>query len=281
MRVKESSFVGEKDFDIFYQVWEPDEGPAKAVILLLHGYAEHSGRYLPLGEYLTDRGYKIYAPDHRAHGRSDGEKALIDDMDNILADLQRLLDIARGENPGKKIFVIGHSMGGLLAICFATAQQERLAGIVLSAPGIMIGAGVSGFVKAISGILATMAPRMGVQELDSAWLSHDPAVAKWYDEDPLNYRGKVMAKTGAEMLRKADWALQHVSEITIPVLCLHGSEDKLADPAGSQYVYDHVSSRDKTIRIFDGLYHEIFNEYEKEEIYQIVADWLDAHCGEM
>jgi len=277
MRTSEHSFIGEKDFNIFYRVWEPDKRPAKAVVLLFHGYAEHSGRYLPLAEHLTQRDYKIYVPDHRAHGRSDGDKALIDSMDYMLNDLKRLLDIAHGENPDAKVFIIGHSMGGLLATCFAILYQDQLAGTVLSGPGIMLGAGVSGFLKAVSRILATVAPKMGVQELDSAWLSHDPAIAKDYDEDPLNYRGKVMARTGTEMLQKGDWAMQNISQITIPILTMHGSEDKLADPAGSQFIYDNVASSDKTIKIFDGLYHEIFNEYEKEEVYAIVGDWLDAH----
>ena len=278
MRTSEYSFIGEKDFNSFYRVWEPDEKPAKAVILLFHGYAEHSGRYVSLAEHLTQRDYNIYAPDHRAHGRSDGDKALIDSMDYILNDLKRLLDITHDENPDAKIFVIGHSMGGLLAACFTILYQDQLAGTVLSGPGIMLGAGVSGLLKAVSRILATVAPKMGVQELDSAWLSHDPAIAKNYDEDPLNYRGKVMARTGTEMLQKGDWAMQNISQITIPILTMHGSEDKLADPAGSQFIYDNVASSDKTIKIFDGLYHEIFNEYEKEETYAIVSDWLDAHC---
>jgi alpha-beta hydrolase superfamily lysophospholipase len=277
MKVTDASFDGERDCPIFYRKWEPEETPIKGLILLMHGYAEHSGRYTLLAEYLTGRGYVIYAPDHRCHGCSGGEKALIDDMDWMLNDLARLLDIAAGDYPTSPAFALGHSMGGLLAACFTILHGDRLAGAVFSAPGIMIGAGVPGVVQSVSKLLARVAPRIGVQELDSAWLSHDPAIAADYDTDPLNYRGKVMARTGVEMLRKANWAMEHMSTISIPILCLHGSADKLADPAGSQFICDHASSSDKTLHILDGMYHEIFNEYGKEKVYEIVGDWLDAH----
>jgi len=277
MKVTEGSFNGERGCNIFYRKWEPDDAPARALVLLMHGMAEHAGRYTLLGEHLTGRGYTIYAPDHRCHGCSGGEKALIDDMDYMLDDLAQMLDIATEEHPSLPVFALGHSMGGLLATCFTIQHQDRLAGTVLSAPGIVLDAGVPGIVKAASQIMARVAPRMGVQELDSAWLSHDPAIVKDYDSDPLNYRGKVMMRTGAEMLRKAKWAQEHASRISIPILCLHGSEDKLADPAGSQIIYERAGSTDKAIQIFDGLYHEIFNEYQKEDIYQMVGDWLDAH----
>lgn len=278
MKTTEATFCGQEACDVFYRVWEPEGGSIKAVVLLSHGYAEHAGRYTLLAEHLTERGYKIYAPDHRCHGRSGGEKALIDRMSCMLEDLEHLLRLARSETPAIPAFILGHSMGGLLAASFTIQHQEQLAGTILSAPLIMVGAGVPGILKLISNILARIAPRMGVQDLDSAWLSHDPAIAESYDRDPLNYRGKIMARSGAEMLRQANWALQKIPVISIPVLCLHGSEDKLADPAGSQYVYDHVSSVDKTIHLFDGLYHEIFNEYEKDKVFAFVSDWLDAHC---
>ena len=277
MKATEASFNGEGDCNIFYRKWEPEERQPRAVILLIHGLAEHSGRYTSLAEYLVGRGYVIYAPDHRCHGCSGGEKALVDDMDCMLDDLALLLDIATGEHPTLPVFALGHSLGGLLGACFTILHQDRLAGTVLSAPVIMVGASVPGVVKTISKVLAKVAPRLGVQELESVWLSHDPAIVEEYDQDPLNYRGKVMAKTGTEMMRKADWAMENMATISIPILCLHGSQDKLADPAGSQFICDHVSSADKTLRIFDGLYHEIFNEYGKEQIYEIVGDWLDAH----
>lgn len=278
MITQERTFEGAKGLRIFYRYWAPADQPPKAVILLIHGYAEHAGRYIALAEFLTTRGYGIYAPDLRCHGRSEGEKALIDHMDYMLDDLRKLLDVAQGEHPGRKTFVIGHSMGGLLATCFAILHQDRLAGVVLSGPGLMLGGGISPLLRTVSRLLAVLAPRLALQELDSAWLSHDPQIARDYDTDPLNYRGKVMARTGAEMMRKAEWAMQRVHEIRIPLLCLHGGEDKLVDPASSRYIYEHASSADKTLRIFDGLYHEVFNEIGKEEIYQLVADWLDARC---
>jgi alpha-beta hydrolase superfamily lysophospholipase len=278
MLTQERTFEGAKGLRIFYRYWAPEGRPPRAIILLIHGYAEHAGRYLALAEFLTGRGYGIYAPDLRSHGRSQGEKALIDSMDYMLEDLRKLLDIAQGEHPGLKTFVIGHSMGGLLATCFAILNQVRLAGVVLSGAGLMPGAGVSPLLKFVSRVLAVVAPRLPLQELDSAWLSHDPQIARDYDTDPLNYRGKVMARTAAEMLRKADWALPRIPEIRIPLLCLHGGEDKLVSPEAGRYVYEHAGSSDKTLHIFDGLYHEVFNEIGKEDIYKLVADWLDARC---
>jgi alpha-beta hydrolase superfamily lysophospholipase len=277
MKTTERTFAGEKGCPIFYRVWEAEKGPARAVVLLVHGYAEHSGRYLPLAEHLTGRGCKVYAPDHRAHGCSGGTRALIEDMDDITADLVTLLQSIKAENPGRRVFVLGHSLGGPLAISLAMAQPDDVAGAVLSGVGLMAGAGISPLLKLVSRALAVVAPQMGVQELKSDWLSHDPLARQAYDEDPLNYRGKIMARTGVELLRLADRALARVAEIRLPILCMHGGGDLLVDPAASQYLYDHVSSTDKTLKIFEGLYHEIYNEYEKDQVYALASGWLDRH----
>jgi alpha-beta hydrolase superfamily lysophospholipase len=278
MITRESSFIGEKGASIFYRVWAPDAGRAKAVILLTHGYAEHAGRYHGLARYLTDHGYMVYAPDHRAHGRSGGTKALIEDIHDIVQDMHTLRGRIANEQPGKKVFVLGHSMGGTLTTLYAQTYPEELDGCIVSGVGLMTGAGVSPALKAISRLVAAIAPQFPLQELKSEWLSHDPAVVHDYDTDPLNYRGKVMARTGTELLRGADCALTNIGAFCAPVLCMHGGGDQLVDPDASRYFYESVSSTDKTLKIFDGLYHEICNEYEKDEVYALVGDWLDRRA---
>lgn len=278
MKTREAAFVGEKGVSIFYRVWEPDAGAPKAVILLAHGYAEHAGRYRLLAEYLTGRGYGIYAPDHRAHGRSSGTKALIENVDDILRDLHTLAQRSRIEHPGKKVIILGHSMGGTLAVMYAHAYPQETDGCVVSGAGLMAGTGISPFMKAIARGIAVVAPALPLQELKSDWLSHDPAIVRDYDTDPLNYRGKIMARTGSELLRSADYTLAHLNTVYAPVLCMHGGDDQLADPAASHILYANISSQDKTLKIFDGLYHEIYNEYEKHTVYALVADWLDQRA---
>jgi acylglycerol lipase len=279
MKTSESSFRGVKGYNIFYRLWEPDQAPARAAILLFHGYAEHAGRYLHVAQYLTDRGYIIYAPDHRNHGRSEGRKGYIERMDYVLDDARTLLQRMQAEQAGRKIFILGHSMGGLMATCFAIRYQDELAGAVLSGVSLMAGAGVARGARLLGKLLTVVAPTAGIQELKSEWLCRDPAVCRAYDEDPLNYRGKVMARTGTEMLDAADWALARVSSIRLPLLVMHGGADLLVEPAASRYLYDHAASADKTLHIFDGMRHEIYNEYGKEEVLALVAGWLDQRSA--
>ena len=255
---KDGYFKGLNDFNIYYQKWLPDKEP-KAVLLISHGYAEHSGRYGNIVNMLVPQGYAVYAPDHRGHGRSDGERVKVDDFHDYVVDLKTHFDLIRKENPKKKIFLIGHSMGSVIALLYVCEFQKELAGLVTSGGGLS---------------------RPGEQQvthkrgepLPVSMLSRDPAVIKAYENDPLVYRGPIPDHLG--MFTAFTRLYDMVPGITLPTLIMAGN----AAPDGqrSQVLYERIGAKDKTIKLYDGLLHEIFNEPEYPQVLSDLADWLKA-----
>jgi acylglycerol lipase len=269
---------------LFTQAWLPDgetpDGALRAVVFLVHGLAEHSGRYAHVGAFLAARGYAVYTMDLRGHGRSDGLRGYIAHTDVFLDDLHAYFQQVQAANPGRTIFILGHSMGAVLALIFAGRHQAELAGVVTSGAVIMAGAAIPGYIKLIAQVLSAVAPKAPVQALEAGTVSRDPAVCAAYDSDPLNYRGKIRARLGAELLTMGPRAVEAARGLTIPALVMHGAADTLSDPAGLDLLDQAMTMGDKTVRRWEGLYHEIFNEPEQAEVLGFVADWLDAHTGE-
>ncbi len=264
---------------VFFQTWNPDTR-SKATVLLVHGYAEHSGRYAHVAQYLTERGYAVYAPDHYGHGHSDGIRSDVPYFELFTTDLYKLYTIARNKEKND-IFLLGHSMGGAIGALFASLYPDALQGMILSAPGIRVTAHVSPVLKAVSKILAALFPALPLVAFDIEGISRDPAVIKAYMEDPLNYTGKVRARMGRELMRVENLTdKESLSKITVPALLLHGGSDRVVDQKCSRIIYDSISSSDKEITIFPGLYHEILNSTEKDTVMKRIADWLDSHTKE-
>ena len=270
---EEGTFKGVNDFDIYYQVWRP-EGEPRAVLLLVHGYAEHSGRYAHVADYFVNEGYAVYALDHRGHGKSAGRRGYFDRFRFLLDDLDTFFGLVRKREPERRVFLVGHSMGGLLAAAYAIRHPDKVDGLVLSGAGVKVGEDVSPLLRVLSGIISALLPGVGVTRLEAAAISRDTEIVARYDSDPLNYRGQVPARVGAEMLNTARWVMREAHVITGPVLIMHGTEDRLANPAGSRELYEAISSSDKTLKLWDGLYHEIFNEPEKEQVLAFMRAWL-------
>jgi len=277
MQHGESTFNGLGGLKLYYQWWLPETTP-KAVLLLVHGYAEHSGRYTHLAEHFTRLGYAIYACDLRGHGRSEGPQAYINRFFDYIHDLRAFLNLVKEREPGRKIFLLGHSMGAVVASLFAVECQSELAGLLLSGAGILIGGNVNPLMVRLSALIAALFPKLGVTKIDSALISRDPDVVARYDSDPLVYRGKVHARTGYEMLKAGQQVLQNAHRITLPILIMHGTADKLADPEGSKLLYEKVGSSDKTLKLYEGFYHEVFNDPEKERVFADMAAWLDKRA---
>jgi acylglycerol lipase len=268
-------FDGAGGVRIFWQAWLPDAAP-RAVIGMAHGASEHSGRYAWTGEQLAARGYALYALDHRGHGQSEGARALIDRTANAVADLGQLLELAVADSgTSGKPFLFGHSMGGWIALAFATRRQDEIRGLLLSAPVAVLEAASP--VQRIAGrVLSAVAPELGVYAIDSTTVSRDPEVVRDYDADPLNYHGKLPARTIHEMAEEVARFPETIPSITVPLLVQVGTGDRLVPPAASEMVYELASSADKTIKRYDGLYHEILNEPERDEVLADLAAWLDA-----
>jgi acylglycerol lipase len=276
MDYKEGTFKGRDDLDLFYRCWLPVKSP-KAVLVIAHGLAEHSGRYRNLAEFFTGRGYAVYGLDLPGHGRSEGSRCYINRFSDYTEDVGSFLDLVRNEGREGKIFLLGHSMGGTIAVDFAVGYQDELTGMLISAAVMKVGYSVTPFQVMAAGILSRLVPKMGVSVLDATAISKDPAVVDAYVNDPLVYRGKIRARTGAELIRTIGELSTRLPEIRLPVLIMHGTEDRLSEPEGSRMLYEKLGSADKTLKMYEGLYHEIFNEPEREQVMADAASWIAAH----
>ncbi|WP_411340831.1 lysophospholipase [Sphingopyxis sp. J-6] len=258
--------------------WLPATAP-KAVVLLAHGYAEHAGRYAHVAKRLTDAGYAVYAIDHWGHGRSDGTPGFVPRFSAFtdgMAELLTLVEINHGDTPR---LLLGHSMGGLIATLFLIGHQQAFVAAALSGPAIVPAAPPSRFTVWISRFLSRFFPRLGVLSLDANGVSRDPAVVAAYLADPLVYTGKIGARLGKEFMDAMAAAQAGAPKIRLPILLQHGEADSLASAEGSQYLFDHVSSADKTLKIYPGLFHEIYNEPEHGAVLGDLVGWFDAHIN--
>lgn len=265
--------AGAGDVGIFWQTWTPSA--VRAVIVLAHGAAEHSGRYGWTAERLGERGYAVWAIDHRGHGRSDGPRAYLDRIDHAVADLDQLVDRAAAAHPDTPLFLLGHSVGGCISLAYAVQHQDKLDGLLLSAPVAALEA--ASLAERVAGhVLSRVAPRLGVYDIDSATVSRDPEVVRDYDADPLNHHGKLPARTVHELASAVARFPDEVGGLTLPMLIMHGTADRLVPIHGSLMVDERSGSEDKTFIRYDGLFHEILNEPERERVADDIASWLDA-----
>jgi alpha-beta hydrolase superfamily lysophospholipase len=278
MKHQEGFFKGVRDTNIYFQSWLP-EGEPKAALLIVHGLAEHSGRYGNVADHFVPLGYAAYGIDHLGHGKSDGQRVYVRRFDDYTDTLKVYFDIIREWQPDKPIFLVGHSMGGLISAMYLLDHQAELAGAVLSGPAVKIPNDVTPATISVGKILSTLIPRFGLVGLEADGVSRDPSVVQAYASDPLVHRGKMTARLAAEMVQAMKTVSGQAARITLPILIVQGSADKLVNPAGAQMLYDAVSSVDKEIRIYDGLYHEVFNEPEHDRVLHDVKAWLEEHLS--
>ena len=275
MRTDQGQFTGRAGVAIHWQAWLPDDLP-KAVVVVAHGFGEHIGRYGNLIDVIVPRGYAVYGPDHRGHGKSSGSRALIDKHEYLLDDLDQVFAKVATDFPGTPVFLLGHSMGGNIALASALRNQTRLRGLVLSGALVTMH-GVSKPLIVIAKLLGRVAPKLGAKKLSSSAVSRDPAVVAAYDADPLVFHGKMPAGTGAELTKATQAFPARLPSLTIPLLVVHGSADELVNVESGRTAHSLAGSADKTLKVYDGLAHEVFNEPEKATVLDDVANWLDAH----
>jgi alpha-beta hydrolase superfamily lysophospholipase len=248
---------------------------ARGEVVIAHGFGEHSGRYGPLADYLNRELYSVTAYDHRGHGLSDGLPGHVENFKEYEDDLDKLIASVRERADARPIFLIGHSMGGLVALRYLAKQGSGLAGAIISAPLIAMAVPVSAHKLMIARVSARMAPRMRLDnEINPASLSRDPAVGKAYATDPLVNR-KVSARWFAEATRAMDEVKTWAAQIACPLLVLHGTDDKLASCDATKELFARLGSTDKELGIYSGYYHELFNEPEKHELFERVTRWIN------
>ena len=272
----DASFTGAKGRRIFTQTWLP-EGTPRDQVVIAHGYAEHSGRYDAVARFLTARGFAVHALDHHGHGKSEGARAVIERFAQADADVDTLVDKVRAASGLATVKLIGHSMGGSLALNYALNHQEKLSGLVLTGPAI--GGKMARVTRWLLALISTFAPQRGTIALDANAVSRDPQVVADYIADPLVFRGKVPARTAHEMFKAIHSYPARVGSLTVPCLLMHGEADALVSAKLAMPVFEGIGSADKTVRTWPRLFHEIFNEPEQEEVLAVTADWLEAHAA--
>jgi acylglycerol lipase len=276
MQQLEGTFKGVRGAIIAHHAWLP-AGEVKAVLLVVHGLGEHCGRYVNVINHFVPLGYAVYGLDHLGHGKSTGEREVIERFEDYTDNLKLFYDQVKGWQPGKPIFLLGHSLGGLIATYYLLDHQADFRGAIISAPAIKVGDSVSPLTITLGKVLSAVAPKAGILALDANLISRDPAVVKAYVEDPLVFHGKTPARLAAEMLRAMGRVTAEVGRIALPFIAVQGGGDKLVDPGSAQMLYDQAQSRDKALKIYPGFYHEIFNEPERAQVLGDVEHWLAAH----
>lgn len=270
-------FKGVRDTVIRWQEWSPKKTDPRAVILLVHGIGEHGGRYSALAEDLTQAGFAVGVPDHRGHGLSEGKRAQVEKFDDFSDDLSTYHDVLRKRFPAPlPLFIVAHSMGGLIALRYVTRDQPDASGLVLSGAAAAKPDDISDITITIGNLLAKVLPDVGVAGLQLEKISRDPAVVEAYMNDPLVTSGKVRARMGSELLKGMDTVEADLPSLTMPILIMHGGDDVITPPHGSEMIFEKVGSKDKTLKIYPGLYHEVYNEPERQEVIANVISWIDA-----
>ncbi len=277
MQQRNEAFRLGDGLQLYTQSWLPDT--PKAVVIVSHGYAEHSSRYHHFANHLVENGFAVYALDHRGHGRSEGERANVKVFNEYVSDLGKFITTVREKHPTLKRFLLGHSMGGAIAAQFAVEQPNGLEGLLLSSPYLINAVSVPAPLMAVSGFVSKVLPGLPTIKLNSNDISRDPAIVKAYDTDPLNYRGGTKARFGSELLGAGKYVLSRSSAIKLPVLIMIGTGDRIALPEGGKQLFNTVGSSDKTLKAYDGYYHEILNEIGKEQVYKDISDWLNKHSS--
>jgi alpha-beta hydrolase superfamily lysophospholipase len=274
----ERSFDGVDDVRIVYDVWtSADIGSTpRGVVILAHGLGEHARRYDHVVARFGREGLITYALDHRGHGRSGGKRVLVKDISEYTNDFSTLVGIAAREHPGATRIVLGHSMGGGIVFAYGVEHPDDYDLMVLSGPAVAAQNAVSPLLGRVAKVMGVIAPGLPLQALDADAVSRDPAVVDAYNNDPLVYHGKIPGGVARVLLLVGETMPQRAPSLTAPLLVVHGSDDRLILAEGSRQLVAAVGSTDVELKIYPGLYHEVFNEPEQEQVLDDVVSWMNA-----
>jgi len=275
VRREEGFFEGFRGVKLYYQAWRPD-GEGKAVVIIVHGLVEHSGRYMNVVERLVPKGYIVYAFDHRGHGRSEGERAHVESFDEFVEDLRLFFQFVREREKGKKVFMLGHSMGSLVTMAYLSRYPEGVSGFILSGTGARPGK-VSPVIRFLLTLIAKVAPKARFAlPWDPSFISRDEEVVEAYVKDPLVSK-KASARLLAEIYYSTSKIAREAAKIKIPCLIQVGGADVAFDPESREELYSMLTMKDKTLKVYEGYRHEVYNELGKEKPLEDLEEWLEKH----
>ncbi len=280
MKNETGFFEGRELKKLFYQFWQPDSGEIKAYIIALHGWGTHSDRLIHPAEYLTEKGYAVYSFDFRGHWRNAGDiLGHIDSMDHLQKDTLLFMDVIREISQDKKIFLMGHSFGGLISLIFAI-NHPKLAGVLISSPllGMFLKLSMGKkVIKSLSKTLAKVSPNKILDYLiDQNQLTSDLKILRKHIADK-NKTEVMSAKSATEIDKFSKWAMENASKLHCPVLIMQSGDDKIVDKEKTKQFFELVNSKDKTYREYDGFLHELWSEKGRAQVYQDMYVWFEKH----
>jgi alpha-beta hydrolase superfamily lysophospholipase len=271
--MREEDFRSAGGVRIHMREWLP-EGDPRAVVVICHGVNSHGGQHAWTAEQLVGRGLAVYAVDLRGRGQSEGERFYVEDIAEYVADVRGLIGIAKERNPGLPVSLLGHSAGGVVSCSYALDHQDEIDGLICESFAFQVPA--PGFALAAIKGLSHIAPRLGVLTLKMKDFTRDPAALKALEADPLTKGESQPAITVAALVRADERLHDSFEQITLPVLILHGTEDHATVCRGSEYFHAHAGSADKTLKLYEGHYHDLLNDIGKEEVLADVVGWIEA-----
>ena len=274
--VREERFQSESGLNIFFRSWRP-AAQARAVVVIVPGFNSHSGYYQWVAERLTAGGLAVYAVDLRGRGQSDGERFYVDKFTDYVDDAAHVIALAKMRDRGLPVFLLGHSAGGVVSCLYTLEHQAELAGLICESFAFQVPA--PDFALAVLKGLSHLAPHAHVLPLKNADFSRDPAVVDRMNADPLIAHETQPTKTVAEMVRADELLKQSFPKFTLPLLIIHGTADKATKPSGSQLFFDSASSSDKTLKLYDGHFHDLLNDLGKEEVMADITRWIDGRVS--
>ena len=276
MKHNEGNFSGANDLNLFYQSWQPDNG-SKAIIAIVHGFGEHSGRYMNIVNHVLPQGYTVYGFDHRGHGRSEGNRGHIMAWAEFRKDLHLFLKLIRDQEKDLPVILMGHSMGGLIVLNYILSNpDEDIKAIIASAP-LLAQPAISPVLVMISKIFSKIRPGFSIDtKLDVNSISRDPDVIKIYQEDPLVH-SIASARFGTELTAAIEWTQAHAKDFNKPLLIYHGASDQLVPPAGSQTFFENVQIREKELHMYPGGFHEPHNDIDHKTVLQDIENWCKKY----
>lgn len=257
--------------------WPTTDAP-RGNVIILHGYGHHGGSFADVAAALNAHGYAVLALDQRGHGKSPGRRGYIESFDHWVDDTHAFVAHTAAITAGAPVFFMGHSLGCLALGLYVVRHAPPARGLIFSSGLLRIPENVPVVLQKLANIIAAIAPTLPVQPVDVTATSRDPKAVQALRDDPLRYGGMMQARSGAEVAKAIATFQSRMSEITLPILIMHGTKDRLTDFEGSRLLDARVKSTDKTFCAFEGGYHELYNDFDKERWFAQVLTWLDAHA---
>ena len=268
----QETVTGVSGLSIFFRSWRPARR-AEAAIVIVPGFNAHSGYYEWVAEELVGQGLAVYALDLRGRGKSDGERFFVQAFEDYVRDVEAVMAVVRSREPGLPVFMLGHSAGGVVSCLYTLDHQGELAGLVCESFAHEIPA--PGFVLAVFKGLSHIAPHAHILHLPNESFSRDPQAVEAMNNDPLIAHETQPTQTMAAMVRADERLKKEFPLITLPLLILHGTADKNTNPSGSQHFYDAAGSTDKTLKLYEGGFHDLLNDMDKEAVMLDIKSWID------